>query len=167
MHYLQLMLSSSLSRLRFVIYNLNPLDTADCAKGGCLTQRQPVQSLATDMTWNENLIDHYENQYKELIYGRTTWKNSLHVDFHWHWPRSCVEIEMTPTVGEATGGSSKLRPSHFFSDGIWCDYQLNLILSKWLSQRIWEKNRRCCNGVFSFLLAPKGLKHKCKTWQMH
>lgn len=51
------MLRSSLSELCFVIYNVNPPDTADCTKDGHLTQKQPIQSLATDMSWNENLIN--------------------------------------------------------------------------------------------------------------
>ena len=48
-----------------MVYILSPLDRADCSKGGQLTQRQPVQRLATDMTQDENLTNSYSLEEKK------------------------------------------------------------------------------------------------------
>lgn len=79
------MLRNGLSELCFVIYNLNPPDTADCTKGGQLTQRQPVQRLATDMIWNENLINRlFTREKKSNGYKHRKWFSALLIIMKMH-----------------------------------------------------------------------------------
>ena len=92
------MLRCCLSEQCFIVYILNLPDRADCSKGGQLTQRQPVQRLATDMTWDENLINNYSlekkksNGYKHrkrcsalLIIVKMHSKTKQRHDFFIHW----------------------------------------------------------------------------------
>lgn len=74
------MLRSCLSEQCFMVYILSPLDRADCSKGGQLTQRQPVQRLATDMTQDENLTNSYsleEKKKKANGYKHRKWCSAL------------------------------------------------------------------------------------------